>query len=320
MPPIPFPLFAERVRNLYARRRPKTARRVDQVLRTLQALRDGRGRPLVRTTADLTTDTACRFLAAQGPDANPNTLRGLLGSLSALCTYAVDEDWLDRAPKFKRLRPRKSPPIRPRHRPYAEVHRLLVHLRDRPGGWKARRDYALAATVALTGLRLGEALHLWIEDVALAGRVLRVVPRGGVPLKTESSARAVPLCAELATILRAWIPWAAPGPWLFPGVKRRGPWDGGNPADRALGRLQAAAREVGIDWISYHALRHSFATIALEHWGLPTWTVQKILGHTSLRTTENYLHLDEVAPLVEAVGALGFGLTDDDRGGRRVTA
>ncbi len=311
MIPIPFTLFSERTRTLYARRRPTTAGRVDQVLATLALLRDGR-RPIVRTTADLTTDTACRFVDWHGPHFNSNTLRGYLGSLSAICSYAVSEGWLDRTPQFARIRPRPSPPIRKRYLGYSALRGLLLHLRDRrPGDWKSRRDYALGATLSLTGLRRDEALHLRLDQVGLAGRVIRVRPTSEDPLKTLESARDVPIADELAEVLRGWIPWACGGDWLFPNSRKSGPWTGGSARDRPLGRLQSAAREVGIEWISLHALRHSFATIALRQWQMPLWTVQRILGHTSMRTTEKYLHWDDDASeLLALARPIGFGLAE----------
>jgi integrase len=310
LPPIPFAQFEATVSRHYAlNRRPKTHGRVAHVLKLLGSLVDELDRPVVSTTADLTTDTVTRLVASLG-DENRNTVRGKIGSLSAICSYALDEGWLDRAPRFARVRPRKAPPIRERFLPYADMRRLLVHLRDRPGGWKARRDYALVGLASMTGMRFSEAIYMRCRDVSLSRRFVRVLPNVE-PLKTERSHRDVPVCGELSAILREWIPRTG-GDWLFPGSKLRGPWDGGNVEDRALGRLQSAAKEIGIDWISYHALRHTFATLALSRWKLSLWAVQKILGHTSLRTTEGYLHLGELDELIAEVADVGFRLDSAD--------
>jgi integrase len=125
-------------------------------------------------------------------------------------------------------------------------------------------------------------------------------------LKTEGSARPVPLPDELAAVLRAWTPHAGPV-WLFPGVKRVGPWDGGAPGSRPLDALRAEAKAVGIPRVTWHSLRHAYATAALERWQLPPWVVQRVMGHSDPRTTARYQHLAGSAAVAEAARAVSYG-------------
>ena len=114
---------------------------------------------------------------------------------------------------------------RTRHHARTEVARLLELLAAERADWIGGRLHALAATVALTGLRRDEALRLRVEDVHLAEGYLAV--RGhGRRLKTRASAQPVPLPDQLVAVLADWLPRTG-SEWVFPGVRRQGPWTGG---------------------------------------------------------------------------------------------
>jgi integrase len=247
----------------------------------------------VMSTSDLTTGTMVRYVSFLGDRGvtNHNTVNGYLSTLAAACTYAIEEGWLDRPPIWRRVRMRPTPMVKNVPPDPGELAELLAHL-DRKTDWAGRRLCGMAWTVSLTGCRLGEAGYGWIEDLDLEREEYRVNPlrHPRSVAKTEASERVIPLPAVLVEVLRRWLPFAGEGPWLFPGTKRRGPWMGGQVGDRPLGHLQAAAKEVGIERITWHSLRHAYATFALEQ-GIPAWVVQQVLGHTDLRTTEGYLRL-----------------------------
>lgn len=302
--PIPYEDFRARVLRLYTAgaHAPSTVGHVRLVLREWAALGPA-------TTADLTTDLVVRWLAARGPEANPNTVNSLISAASAVCAVAVEERWLDRPPAWRRVRRRPGPTLRNAPPPHALVARLLDDLAARRGeGWQAHRLAALTWTVALTGLRRDEALYLRLEDVDLGPAPSLSVDPAAHPsgrLKTPRSARRVPAPESLAELLRGWRPLAGPW-WLFPGVRRVGPWTGGTAATRALGALQRAAARVGVARVTWHALRHAYGTAAIQRWGVPPWVLQRLLGHTSVRTTERYLHLDGAPEIAAAVRGIGY--------------
>lgn len=259
--------------------------------------------PRVGSTADLTTVTVCRFAAAAARGRSPNTVIGLLTYLRAAVNLAVAEGWLDRPPRWERAWPRREPTRRKTDLTVDQVARLLGHLAERADGWHGRRIYTLTCLVALTGLRRTEAHCLLAEDLDVTTGRLWVRPAPGRPLKTAGSAASVPIPAQACAALRGWLPRVSGCPWVFPGATRRGPWTGGPLGRRSRDELQRAAAAVDLPRIDWHSLRHTFASHAVGDWGLPIWVVSRILRHSSPRTTEIYLHLDDLArisPLVES--------------------
>ncbi|MBE7209807.1 MAG: tyrosine recombinase XerC [Gluconacetobacter diazotrophicus] len=159
-----------------------------------------------------------------------------------------------------------------------------------------RRDGALFTLLYGAGLRIGEALGLdWAEVapvVAQAGT--GVAAGGGVTLRIRGKGgkeRIVPILPAVAEALRDWCRHhPAPGADapLFPGVR-------GGRLDPAV--AQKAMREyrrlAGLpETATPHALRHSFATHLLAG-GADLRTIQDLLGHASLSSTQRYTLADE---------------------------
>lgn len=143
------------------------------------------------------------------------------------------------------------------------------------------RDRALFETAYATGMRLGEVTRILITDIDSERMVIRVEQGKG------RKDRYVMLSVSLLETLRAYWLDSRPKKYLFPG-------DGG---DRPLSHSTAQKRfhhardRAGIDKpISFHTLRHSFATHLLED-GANVRKIQTLLGHRSLQTTERYTHL-----------------------------
>jgi integrase/recombinase XerD len=157
-----------------------------------------------------------------------------------------------------------------------EVRRLLE-------GTHSLRDRALFETAYATGMRLGEVTRLLIADIDSTRMVIRVDQGKG------RKDRYVMLSASLLETLRAYWRQAKPKRYLFPGSGGNRPLSHAS-AQKAFGRAKVAA---GIAKpVSFHTLRHSFATHLLED-GVNVRTIQTLLGHRSLQTTERYTHVAE---------------------------
>ncbi|MBF0306481.1 MAG: tyrosine recombinase XerC [Alphaproteobacteria bacterium] len=197
--------------------------------------------------------------------------------------------WLDRGGKVHNpaLTAVRSPrPPRSVPKPLApdealETLATAAELQDEP--WLAARDTALFTLLYGCGLRLGEALSLNRRDMPRGeamtitgkGRKQRVVPL--LPVVVEAVAAYVALCPHKgATDSPLFL--GARGKRLDPGVVQR--------------QMRSLRALLGLpETATPHALRHSFATHLLAGGG-DLRTIQELLGHASLSTTQRYTEVD----------------------------
>ncbi|NCC24610.1 MAG: tyrosine recombinase XerC [Deltaproteobacteria bacterium] len=150
---------------------------------------------------------------------------------------------------------------------------------------KGLRDLALAELLYGSGLRISEALGLDLTDLDLGQNAVRVTGKGNkdrvVPLTDASSKR-----IERYLEQREAFGPEATSMALFVGV--RGGRLQRREANRIMARLSAL---IGLpQGVSPHMLRHSFATHLLQS-GADMRSVQELLGHSRLSTTQRYTHL-----------------------------
>lgn len=165
--------------------------------------------------------------------------------------------------------------------------RLLDAARDAASdGAPARlREWAAAELLYGAGVRVGELAGVDVDDVDLGQRVVRVLGKG-------SKERMVPFGVPAGRAVRRWLDDGRPalvtartGPALLVG-DRGGRW-GQRQVREAVHRL---ARAAGVEDVAPHDLRHSAATHLLAG-GSDLRSVQEILGHSSLATTQRYTHV-----------------------------
>jgi integrase/recombinase XerD len=153
---------------------------------------------------------------------------------------------------------------------------------------RALRDRALVELLYGAGLRVSEAVGLDRGGVDLEGRLVRVLGKGG-------KERIVPVGRQAVEALRRYLARGRPHldrrhrPELFLNAK-------GGPLTRAGAFLilRRLAEGAGLDpeRVHPHLLRHSFATHLLEG-GADLRSVQEMLGHADLGTTELYTHVSD---------------------------
>lgn len=197
--------------------------------------------------------------------------------------------WLDREgiahnPAIGQVRGPRPPASVPKALAEDEAREVLEQvsgLHEEP--WVARRDLALVTLLYGAGLRLGEALALNQRD-APTGGAMTVTGKG----RKQRIVPVLPVVLEAIAAYRAACPMTLePDDPLFVGVR------GGrlNP-----GVVQRQVRQVrdalGLpESATPHALRHSFATHLLGRGG-DLRTIQELLGHASLSTTQRYTAVD----------------------------
>jgi integrase/recombinase XerD len=166
-----------------------------------------------------------------------------------------------------------------------EIDRLLAAPDVRsPAG---RRDRAMLELLYATGLRVSELVGLELNDVDLETRVL--VARG-----KGSKERIVPIGAPAGEAVRAYLDTARGA--LLRGRRSKDLFvtpRGGRMTRQGFAKIvDRYARSAGIRRrISPHKLRHSFATHLLEG-GADLRTIQELLGHADVSTTQIYTHVD----------------------------
>jgi integrase/recombinase XerD len=179
-----------------------------------------------------------------------------------------------------------SPPMRlPKAIPFADVERLLEAAHgDDP---RSVRDRALLEFLYGTGARISEATGLDVDELQLDDDpVVRLIGKG-------DKHRIVPVGSYAVGALAAYLVRARPAlaaasrrvtvePAVF--LNARG---GRLTRQGAWGILVAAASRAGLDDVSPHTLRHSFATHLLDG-GADIRVVQELLGHSSVTTTQIY--------------------------------
>lgn len=147
----------------------------------------------------------------------------------------------------------------------------------------ALRDVALVELLYASGLRVSEACGLALSDVDLGRSTVRVLGKGG-------KERAVPMGEPARVALEAWlrargrVAIASSPKLVFLGAR------GGALDPRVARRVVSGATGASGHSVGPHALRHAMATHVLAG-GADLRTVQELLGHASVATTQIYTHV-----------------------------
>ena len=217
------------------------------------------------------------------PAAAPATLQRKIACLRSFYRHLRRTDLLTDDPTVHLRAPRQSRKL-PSVLSRDEVARLL----DQPSGTEppALRDRALLELMYACGLRASEAIGLELADLDLEGGVLRARGKG-------NKERLVPIGGAAARALVAWLGRGRPrlvGDRLESSVfvNHRG----STLTRQGLYKIvQRHAKAAGLDGkMSPHTLRHTFATHLLAG-GCDLRSLQEMLGHADIATTQVYTHL-----------------------------
>ncbi|HWR98758.1 MAG TPA: tyrosine-type recombinase/integrase [Candidatus Methanoperedens sp.] len=233
--------------------------------------------------ARISLRTVRGFLAALGARGlRGSSLGRKLAALRSFFRFLTREGLLAGNPARPIPSPRKSQAL-PSALTVDEAARLL----ETPGGPRRStlRDRALLELLYSSGLRVSELTGLDLEDLDLDGAAVRVRGKG-------RKERIVPVGGKAVAAVREYLARERRGGG-GPGALFLNLRDGGRLTSRSVHRLLGArVRQQG--WprrVSPHALRHSFATHLLVG-GADLRSIQEMLGHASLSTTQRYTRLD----------------------------
>ena len=250
-----------------------------------------RGLPLEKAG----TDDLRAYLDFQGrgdgkePPA-PRTVARRLSAMRQFYRFLVSENRRADDPASALDSPKQGRPL-PKILTEAEVSHMIATAQTR-GGPEGFRLVALLEVLYATGLRVSELVGLPMSAILRDGRGLIVRGKGG-------KERMVPLSEPASAALAAYLPWRphfiltrrddGPVRFLFPS---RSSANGHLTRQRFAQLLKELAIESGIDpeKVSPHVLRHAFATHLLDR-GADLRSVQKMLGHADIATTQIYTHV-----------------------------
>lgn len=226
---------------------------------------------------------SCLRVSADGKELATNTVAFNLKVLSAFYTYLGKRFGFTYDPMDDVVIPR--PQTLPRVLSLDEMSRLIEASGKHPDAYIAARDQAIAVLLYDTGLRVSELAALAISDIDLALHEAKVVQGKGRKDRMVVFGQHASDLIEAYLIERAKL--NSTEPYLF--LSNRG-----HKLTRQdiHAHVQEWAKLAGIDGkVTPHSFRHACATHMVMG-GADTRTVQELLGHASLETTQIYLHCD----------------------------
>ena len=217
---------------------------------------------------------------------SPRSVARTVAAVRGFYRFAALAQHLATNPADDLQAPRAWPAL-PKFLGVEEVERLI----KQPDVETARglRDRALIEVLYATGLRVSELIRLRANDLNLEAGYLSTTGKG-------SKQRIVPIGDQAANWLTKYIRVGRPAllagrtsPWLFVNARR-----GGGLSRVGFWKiLKGYGRKAGLSrTLSPHVLRHSFATHLLDH-GADLRSIQMMLGHADLSTTQIYTHVLE---------------------------
>lgn len=272
-------LAAERGRSAHTVR----AYRGDVDALMIQALSEG-----VTTLRALDLALLRRWLGEQSSAGlSRSTLARRAATVRSFTAWALREELLDVDPALRLKAPKREqhlPAVLQQQQIVRLMHALAVKAQD--GDPVALRDHAMVEILYATGIRVGELSALDVDAFNSERRTLTVLGKG-------NKERVVPYGVPAAMAMESWLSSGRPalaksnsGPGLFLGKR------GARIDQRAVRTVVENAFGDLADTSAKgpHTLRHSAATHLLDG-GADLRSVQEILGHSSLATTQLYTHV-----------------------------
>jgi len=262
----------------------------------------GRGRSLDDAPAE---DVEAYFEALGRQGLSPATAARRRTALRQFYKFVLGEGWRTDDPSRRIDAPKQGRPL-PKVLSRDEVERLIAAACAKDGAAGLRLSCIIEVIYA-SGLRVSEALSLPLAAAARDPAFLIVKGKGGKERLAPLNRAAREAVKAYLAVRPAHLPKGVKdSPWLFPS---RGA--GGKLTPRRFAQmLDEAAGAAGVDpaRVSPHVLRHAFATHLLEG-GADLRTVQKLLGHADIATTQIYTHVasDRLARVVAEKHPLGRG-------------
>ena len=240
---------------------------------------------------ELTREGIMEYISNLHQQYKPKTIRRKVASVKAFCGYLEYEELVKENP-FSRLRLKLSAPlILPRTIPLSAIEAILAtayQLKENaktPGQWNvALRDIAVLELLFATGVRVSELCALKRGDVRLDEGEIKIYGKGAkerfVQIANPDVLEALNCYQEVYKDIIAQV-----GTFFVNRLRR--------PLSDQSARsiVDKYSKLAGVEThITPHMFRHSFATLLLEE-GVDIRYIQRLLGHSSIVTTQIYTHV-----------------------------
>lgn len=260
-------------------------------LEDFSAFVSARGRPASQASSD---DIRAFLGAIARRGLSPRTAARRLSSVRQFFGFLLSEGLRDDDPSAVIDAPVRGRPL-PKVLSEDEVERLIVAAHEAPGP-EGLRLAALVEVLYATGLRVSELVGMLMSALDGDGRLLLVRGKGGKERMVPLGEPAADAIAEYLEVRGRFLGRRDRSRWLFPSRSKEGHLTRHRFA-QMLKELSIEA-EIDPDRVSPHVLRHAFASHLLAN-GADLRSVQAMLGHADISTTQIYTHV-----LTERLNAL----------------
>ena len=234
----------------------------------------------ISSYSDISDETCTGWIGSlYASNNNPRSIQRHLSSAKGFFKFLKKNYLIDTSP-FELINAPKTPSYLPDVLSPEDVEQLLNF---KPCDALEIRDLAIVELMYSSGLRVSETANINLDDFEEEMTFLRVLGKG-------SKTRLVPLGRYAVNAINNWVKerskYCEESSALFINLK------GSRLSVRSIQlRLKRLATKQGLPPVHPHMLRHSFATHMLESSG-DLRTIQELLGHSSLSTTQIYTKLD----------------------------
>lgn len=226
-----------------------------------------------RPPGSITFHDVDRFVIQQAERGfKPATINRRLAAIASLYAFLSDDDPALTCPVLPHRHGLREPQRLPRPVPHTDLHKFFTAIDD-------ARDRAMFVLMLRCGLRIGEVADLKLADLYLDEARPRLVAHG-----KGSKERAVYLSPHAERMLRAYLAERPPAACEVVFLSYQGAGLSTTAIHKRLMRYRARARVS----LTAHRLRHTFAN-DLVSVDVPVTTIQKLLGHAWLETTQTYV-------------------------------
>lgn len=209
-----------------------------------------------------------------------------LSAVREFCKFLFSEKKIAINPTQNILTPKQEKPL-PKFLSIAEINSLMLAA-TKSSDYRIRRIAVMIELMYATGMRVSELVALPQNAINYRKATVTIFGKGNKERIVPIADRALDIINDYLDLRADFIKQNSDSPWLFPSASA----EGHLTRDAFYKDLKTLAACCGIfpSRISPHVLRHSFATHLLNN-GADLRSVQKMLGHESIATTEIYTHI-----------------------------